>query len=84
MLPSDRDYVVIFVTWRYFYFLPKAIFRFSKMADQKHEKGTLCITWEFFEVKRNVFIDENVHFFTLTYFLVFSRWWTKNMKNGTF
>ena len=39
---------------------------------------------EVLEVEKNVFIDENFHFFTPTFFPIFQDDGTKNIMKGTF
>ena len=51
------------------------------MADQKTVRNELSTL---LEVEENVFIYENFHFFTLTYFPIFQDGGAKNIKKGSF
>ena len=64
-------------------FSPLAIFRFPRWRTKKHEKRNFPHYLGVFEVEKNVFMNENFHFSTPTYFLISQDGGPINMKKGT-
>ena len=65
-------------------FSPQHIFKFYKMADQKPwNRHFLYYPW-IFDIEKNVFLNENFHFFTPTNFPIFQINESKKLKKGTF